>query len=486
MADYRNLSELLASTANLVQIVNNTAHDDDTITVDGVSWFQYGGIAATKVYISGNSWFGFGASSEHLKVCRRDGKLYNLWREEGTLYNTYSFLRFKWDGYTQYNNADTSVKLTYEVYLFSTGDLFLNILQDPTNSSYLGTNELVCSGGTKSFTVTSGVALQETFTHQDTTGANFVATQGQIVITPPYDRKYLLQDTAGKYYSVENDALKEVSATEAYVAVTDITTETALWVDSKMKVNRDTGNARAYVFPINQGTTYRITMTEIGDRERIALSTDNPRLLTAGNSVTVTRTLKNQTPVINDVTSFTATANENWCTVHVSSTGQTPAIAIERYRSALVNCFETYGLDAIPAGSLMLQLNDPILLYWQDSIDELPAIEMDVTAMPFPQTVLTHNVDMTDSTIKGVEKVEIDSDESTLYAVSFDNGATWWNYVDSAWAELSEAQSGMTKAAMEAIGTDAWALKATTGHIRFRFVLVEGSYVNHIIVDYLN
>lgn len=74
----------------------------------------------------------------------------------------------------------------------------------------------------------------------------------------------------------------------------------------------------------------------------------------------------------------------------------------------------------------------------------------------------------------------------TLFAVSFDDGTTWWNYVDNAWAQLSEAQSGMTKAALANIGTDAWALKATTGHYKFRFVLTEGGYVNSIVVDYLN
>jgi hypothetical protein len=44
----------------------------------------------------------------------------------------------------------------------------------------------------------------------------------------------------------------------------------------------------------------------------------------------------------------------------------------------------------------------------------------------------------------------------------------------------------MTKDALADIGTDAWALKATTGHYKFRFVLAEGGYVNSIVVDYLN
>ena len=148
--------------------------------------------------------------------------------------------------------------------------------------------------------------------------------------------------------------------------------------------------------------------------------------------------------------------------------------------------FEAHGVDEMPPGSLLLPLTDPVLLFWQDSQDSLPVLETDVTAVPFPQTVITENVDMTDSTILGIEKVTADSDDNTLFAVSFDDGTTWWNYVNNAWAVLSDEQSGMTKDAFANIGTDAWALKATTGHYRFRFVLAEGGYVNSIVVDYLN
>jgi hypothetical protein len=44
----------------------------------------------------------------------------------------------------------------------------------------------------------------------------------------------------------------------------------------------------------------------------------------------------------------------------------------------------------------------------------------------------------------------------------FDTGETWWTYANNTWAALSEEQSGMTKAALEAISTDAWSQKAIT------------------------
>ena len=372
MADYNGMEALLASTENLTQLLNNVGHDDDTLTFNGVDWFKFNGTVAQNIYVSGNSWFGFGTSAEQLQVCRRDAKLWNFWREEGTLYNYYKFLRLKWDGYSQYNSTSDSVHLTYEVYLFSTGDIFLNVLRMPADSSYLGTNQLICTGGTKAFTVTAGQTLQETFTHANDSGTDFTAAAGLINIQAPYDRKSLITDKGGKIYSV-------------------VTTEGVL------------------------------SLSEI----------ENPGEISKA-------------------------------------------------------LFETHGVDDMPPGSLLLTLINPALLFWQDSQDSLPVLEADVTAVPFPQAVLTENVDMTDSTIIGIEKVTADADDATLFAVSFDGGTTWWNYVNNAWAVLSDEQSGMTKAALADIGTDAWALKATTGHYRFRFVLFEESYVNSIVVDYLN
>ena len=487
MADYNGIEALLASTDNLVQLVNNTGHDDDTLTFEGVDWFKYNGVAAKSIYVSGNSWLGFGTNTSQLYVCQRDCKLWNFWREEGTLFNYYKFLRLKWDGYSAYSSTGDDVRLTYEVYLFSTGDIFLNVLRMPTNANYLGTSQLVCTGGTKALIVTAGQALQETFTHASEDGSDFTAATGLIDIKAPYDRKYLVSDKSGKYYTVDAGALKEVTAEETYISVSGITLQTALWVKPSYNlVLRDTGNARTYVFPLQSGGHYRITLTEIGDRERIATTASDPTVIEAGGSVSTVRIIKNADPVLGDVVEFTAASNEAWCVVHVSSDGTEPKTAIEKHISALVNLFKTSGVEERPSGSLLLPLTDPVLLFWQDSLDPLPILEADVTAMPFPQTVLTENVDMTDSTILGIEKVTADSDDNTLFAVSFDGGTTWWNYVDNAWAQLSEAQSGMTKTALADIGTDAWALKATTGHYMFRFILFEGSYVNSIVVDYLN
>ena len=102
--NYNSVEEILsAETANMTVIRDNSKNDDGTDTVTGVSWFNFKGKVASTIYVSGNSWLGFGASSEHLKVNRRDGAMYYLYREEGTLYNHYRFLKIRFSGYTSYS-----------------------------------------------------------------------------------------------------------------------------------------------------------------------------------------------------------------------------------------------------------------------------------------------------------------------------------------------------------------------------------------------
>ena len=110
----------------------------------------------------------------------------------------------------------------------------------------------------------------------------------------------------------------------------------------------------------------------------------------------------------------------------------------------------------------------------------------EITAVPYNQTLYTDDYDMTHESIVGIENVVAEADENTLFALSFDSGTTWKAYDGTAWGNLSEEQSGMTKAALEGIGVDAWAEVAVTGKYRFRFVLLESGWVKSIKVNYLN
>lgn len=149
--------------------------------------------------------------------------------------------------------------------------------------------------------------------------------------------------------------------------------------------------------------------------------------------------------------------------------------------------FETYGVQDIPDGNLLVELPDPKILYWHDSENRFPDFKATYTGVPIPQVLYSENIDMSDATILGIEKVTADCDDHVLFAVSFDDGESWWGCVDAMWARLSEEKSGMSKAALEAISVDSWAEKAVTGQIKYRFVISGADgYLRSITTDYLN
>jgi len=149
--------------------------------------------------------------------------------------------------------------------------------------------------------------------------------------------------------------------------------------------------------------------------------------------------------------------------------------------------FETYGIQDVPDGSLLLGLTDPTILYWHDSDNPFPPFTTSITGIPKPQIVYSENIDMSDASILGIEKVIADCDDAVIFAVSFDNGETWWAYINDAWGQLSEEDSGMSKAAIESISADAWSQKAVTGQLKYRFVISGADgYIRSVTTDYLN
>lgn len=133
-------------------------------------------------------------------------------------------------------------------------------------------------------------------------------------------------------------------------------------------------------------------------------------------------------------------------------------------------------------------LTDPEILYWHDSMDDLPKLKIAVTGIPpVPQTVITSTQDMSDATILGIEGVQVTCSDDILFAVSFDDEATWKAYDGTSWITLDLPNTGMTKATMENIGLEAWAEIVTSDFYKFRFILpTTDSYLTSLVVDYIN
>ena len=545
MANYESLEEMLNTTENMEHLVVGRGHDDDTMTFAGVDWFMFNGVKASTLYVSGNSWVGLGVNAEQLLVCRRDAKMWDFYREEATLFGTYRVLKIRWEGYAQYNSTSSDVRLIYEWFFFETGDIMLNLIQPPTNSGYLGSNRINGSVN-QNYNVTAGVSEYVSFYHQDDTGTAYKMQYELLDINPPYERRYLLSDKDGKYYRIEHDkAFVDAITFNGYQC---IRTGIIPNQDTKVKVTINTSSFGEYalfgartsmeadkfgIFLTNatqvNGQYATQSLVETVDdytgidvsfevskeglkRDDVVIAEfeeatfESPVELVIGtcntNGTFDSRYFKGniikieiwqkeeQTldliPCVDEQLQvcFYDTLTES-CFYNGKYDEATRLVELT-FEELTAEVFRTEGFEDFPRSEVLTRLVNPSLLYWHDSNDDLPGLKVSIKAAPPVQTVYSKNTEMIDSTILGIEKVEIEADDTTLFAFSFDGGNTWKAYIENAWVNLSEQTSGMNRETVEAIGTDAWAIANEQMQYMVRFTLIEGGYVNRIIFHYIN
>lgn len=172
-------------------------------------------------------------------------------------------------------------------------------------------------------------------------------------------------------------------------------------------------------------------------------------------------------------------------TLYTITDGTITALAETEITASL---FQTYGVDDVPDGTLLLGLTDPEVLYWHDSTDDPPELTLTVTGSPpVPQIVITSTQDMSDPSILGIESATVDASDDVLFAISFDDGVNWKAYDGGKWVTLSTENSGMTKTTMENISLESWAEVAMSAMYKLRFVLMDtDSYVSAVRVNYIN
>ena len=207
MANYNTIDDIVTSVENATKLVDNTKHDDDSVTVDGVDWFTYNGNICNTIYANGNSWIGLGSTGENLKVNRRDSAMWNLWREEGTYLGFYKFLRIRWSGYSNYNSYGDTYKQTYDVLLFDTGDIMLYMVDIPTGY-YNG----IFSIGNTPFTSTKPTMDNRYVSFYFDEGITYNIVFEPIKLASPHVTKYLIRD-GETIYTVQDGTLTEVQGT---------------------------------------------------------------------------------------------------------------------------------------------------------------------------------------------------------------------------------------------------------------------------------
>lgn len=344
--NYNSVEEILsAGTTNMTVIRNNTKQDDGSDSITGVSWFTYNGTVASTIYANGNSWIGFGASSEHLKVNRRDGAMYSLYREEGTLYGYYKFLKIRWVGYSRYNYTTSSYALTYDVILWDTGDISLHMVSIPTSYN-TGTYSLVASSSYPYVVSTANPDV--TFTKTD---SGFTVSNSIINLELPFDARYLIR-SGSDYYTVADNALSAIS-----------------------------------------------------------------------------------------VTSLTASV------------------------------FSTCGVEEIPSISLLRNLTNPEILFWQDTTEEaLKKSKLIIKGTPsLPRMVYYEAQDISGKT--GISKAEIVASDGVLFTISCNGGQTWKYYNGTTWVDAAAETEGMPAVALKNITPEAWGELTITTTYQFRCLL---------------
>lgn len=207
--NYNSVNEIFsANISNMTILRNNSVLDSGADTVQGVDWFVFEGSAANNIYAAGDSYIGFGANLTQLKVGYDSGfRLKSLYREEGTLYNYYKFLKIRWDGNIYNRRAGIYYQKTYDVVLWDTGDISLHMVTIPSSNNS-GPYELSEATTTYPYTV-STESPDVTFLR---TNNGFTVTNSMIVFGPR-EYRYLVRSDAS-YYTVVDNALSEIDVSE--------------------------------------------------------------------------------------------------------------------------------------------------------------------------------------------------------------------------------------------------------------------------------
>ena len=172
-------------------------------------------------------------------------------------------------------------------------------------------------------------------------------------------------------------------------------------------------------------------------------------------------------------------------TLYTITDGTLTALAETEITASL---FQTYGVDEIPDGSMLVGLTDPEVLYWQDSTDELPDLTLTVKGTPpLPQMFTSEPMDLTHESIAGISHAAVDASEDVRFAISFDGGTTWKAHDGAAWFDTSDTVPGMLPSTMNAITAEQWAEVVVLDSYMVRFWLPNvTAYVKSVVMHYIN
>lgn len=162
--------------------------DDQTYKLPDIPFaYKYNQKDLNSIYVCGNTWIGFGASTEHLAINRRDtsyNKLYYVNEEEYGL-QTY---RIRFEGNSVYNSWNSN-DLVWEFTIFEDGVFRLVVEASPNSAA----DKFLNPNGT-SLTIPFMTGKSYVFISKNKDGTDYEIFEGSYI---PSNNKYLMQDSEG-------------------------------------------------------------------------------------------------------------------------------------------------------------------------------------------------------------------------------------------------------------------------------------------------
>ncbi len=208
--DYNNINEIFAAgTENMVALfIDSGSYDGGTYTLSGADFLSFCGTKVDNIYSHGDSFWGFGTDAYHLYVNHRDTRMRSLYREEGTLYGYYKFIKIRWEGWSHYNQSAASYQLKYDLILWDTGDISLHMISVPT-SSYDGEFRFI-GNETLNYTKPTKDNPDVTFA-LDSESNTYSIKYSPLELVVPF--RFLIEDADGALYTIE-EQVEELSNEE--------------------------------------------------------------------------------------------------------------------------------------------------------------------------------------------------------------------------------------------------------------------------------
>lgn len=443
-AEYNNYESvediLLADSSIMETYLDNTANNSTDTRIDGVEWLYFNNILGSNIYVGQNSYIGIGNITKAINVNYRDTVVYNIYREEGTLYNRDKFLRIRWDGYAVTDSIDEAEKLTYDVIFFDTGDIMIHMINIPNTND--GTYALQVGNTIYNFTVdteTPDVSFYKV-------GADntYTVVNEAVIIAPPMIQKYLIQ-VDDKYFTYIDEVVTEITAEMVAEKAEPVEPEEPTPEEGEgTEGDTTTGNTEEG----GNGDTESGDSSSTGDNTLVSAVTLNAKLYQDFGINEADLTAELAGTILNELLLLYPTA--------------------------------TYKL-----------------LYWQDNTTYKPFVKAAITATPHIQEIITNGIIIIpddaeedyQAKIIGISSVEVTGEGDFLIAFSFNDDSSWKYWDGSVWQDASEETvRGMTATVTATITEEQWYLlfKDCKKYYIKVTLLDETQSVENIKVNYVN